>query len=290
MDDGGREDERDPPASLDGNRVWRVDTPAGPVLQKYYAERGSFLHAWGRELGSRLRGAKTGTRAAARRATEARLLALWREHGCAVPADLSAQHPELANERTLVLEFVEGPKLSDRLRDPALDGAPRAKLLADFAAAWGRRHRLAIERREPGLVQEHGTLEHVIVAGAAGAPRFVSFDHENAFRRSDVEAHVSKEIASVLTSLYRAQPRAAGERVATEAKDARFREDLRAVISGYGDPAPLWGTCERYLRPQGLWALVCRIDRAREEKAGKRAGKFRLVGLLEEVLRASNPT
>jgi len=272
------------PARLDGNRVWRVDTPRGPVLQKLYAERGDWLHARARELFSSLRGAKTGTRAAARRATEARLLALWRQHGCDAPADLSAEHPDLAGECTLVQEFVPGPLLSDRLRETALAPAARAALLSAFGAAWGRRHRLALQLREPALLQEHGTLQHVIVAGEPAAPRFVTFDHENAFARAgDMEAHVAKEVASVLPSLYRSQPRPDAKRLATEVKDGQFREDVKAVLAGYGDPAPLRAACARYLRPRGaVWGLICRIDRGREERSGARAGKFRVLGLAEE--------
>jgi hypothetical protein len=282
---GGRDPPRAPAGRLDGNRVWRVDSPGGPVLQKLYAERGGWLHAWGRDVLSRLRGAKTGTRAAARRATEARLLGLWRQHGCDAPADLSAQHPDLASESVLVLEFVEGPLLSERLRDSMLAPAARAALLAAFGAAWGRRHRLALQLREPGLLQEHGTIEHVFVAGADGAPRFVTFDHENAFARPDIEAHIAKEVASVLPSLYRSQPRPAGQRLATEVKDAKFREDLRALLAGYGDAAPLRAACARYLRPEGaVWRVICRVDRGREEREGARSGKFRLLALADEVL------
>jgi hypothetical protein len=288
MEDGdGDERERsERPSRLNGNRVWRVETPSGPVLQKLYGERGGWLHAWLRELGSALRGAKTGTRAAARRATEARVLALWRSHGCDAPAELSAEHPDLANERTLVLEFVEGPLLDERLRDRALGEPARAALLAAFGAAWGRRHRLALSLREPALLQEHGTLQHVIVAGPPDAPRFVTFDHENAFARaSDVEAHVAKEVGSVLPSLYRSQPRTEGQRLATDLKDTQFCEDLRALIAGYGDAAPLREACERYLRPRGaVWRSICRVDRGREERSGARAGKFRVLGMLADTL------
>jgi hypothetical protein len=190
-----------------------------------------------------------------------------------------------------VLEFVEGPLLDERLRDPALAEPARAALLGAFGAAWGRRHRLALSLREPALLQEHGTLQHVLVAGPPDAPRLVTFDHENAFARAgDVEAHLAKEVASVLPSLYRSQPRPASARLATEAKDARLAADLRAVLAGYGDPAPLRAACAHYLRPRGaLWRLICRIDRAREERAGLRAGKFRLLELLERALSPSPP-
>jgi hypothetical protein len=284
MQDADARDGEPHAASLDGNRVWRVETASGPVLQKLYAERGGWLHARLRELATRLRGGKTGTRAASRRATEARLLALWREHGCDVPANISTAYPELCNERTLVLEFVAGPLLGERLHDAALDEGARAALLSAFGATWGRRHRLALARREPGLVQEHGTLDHVIVDGAAGAPRFVTFDHENAFVGEPVEAHVAREVGSVLPSLYRSQPRA-GLRLTIEVTDARFRADLRALVAGYGDPAPLRAACERYLRPRSAaWRLVCRLDRARDERRGIRAGKYRLLEQLDAEL------
>jgi len=275
-------------ARLDGNRVWRVDTSRGTVLQKLYAERGGWLRACGREFFSSLRGAKTGTRAAARRATEARLLALWRQHGCDAPVDLSAEHPDLAGPHTLVMQFVPGPLLSDRLRDTALPPAARAALLSAFGAAWGRRHRLALQLREPALLQEHGTLQHVIVAGGPATPRFVTFDHENAFARAgDMEAHVAKEVASVLPSLYRSQPRPDGKRLETGVKDAQFREDVKAVLAGYGEAELLRAACARYLRPSGaVWGLICRVDRGREERSGARAGKFRVMGLAEEVVGA----
>ncbi len=284
------EDPRDDSGRLDGNHVWRVVTPGGPVLQKLYGERGGWWHAWGRELLTALHGAKTGTRAAARRATEARVLALWRAHGCDAPAELSARHPDLANERTLVLEFVDGPLLADRLRDAALAGPARAALLVAFGSAWGRRHRLALSLREPALLQEHGTLQHVILSGSMDAPRFVTFDHENAFvRAADVPAYVAKEAASLLSSLYRCQPRPDGARLATEAKDSRFLDDLRALLAGYGDPAPLRAACERYLRPRGVaWPAICRLDRVREEWRAPRTGKYRLLALLESALGPSH--
>ena len=76
------------PGALDGNRIWRVATPRGTVLQKLYAERGGWFASWSREFATRLRGGKTSTRAAGRRATESRLLRQWREAGLDVPAEL----------------------------------------------------------------------------------------------------------------------------------------------------------------------------------------------------------
>jgi len=256
---------------LDGNRIWRVDTPQGPVLQKLYAERGGALRSRLRDLLSRLRGGKTGTRAAARRATEARLLALWRQAGLDVPADLSARHPDLANERTLVLECVPGPLLSERLADRSLGRAERDALLARFAREWSLRHRVARERREAGLVQEHGGFQHVIVSG----DRLVTFDLENAFLpRADLLPILAKEIASYLRSLQRVN-------------DADVtRADLEVVVAHYEDHALLRAAARHYLENPSLWwRAVWSVDRWREVRRARRAGKYRMM----EMLRAALP-
>jgi hypothetical protein len=251
---------------LDGNRIWRVETPQGPVLQKLYAERGGAVRSRVRELFSRLRGGKTGTRAAARRATEARLLALWREAGLDVPADLSARHPDLANERTLVLECVPGPLLSELLADRSRPRAERDALLARFARAWSRRHRLARERGEAGLVQEHGGFQHVIVAGE----RLVTFDLENAFLpRAELLPILAKEIASYLRSLLRGN-------------DADVtRADLAALVAHYEDHELLRAAARHYLENASLWwRAVWAVDRWREMRRARRAGKYHVMEML----------
>ena len=254
---------------LDGNRIWRVATPDGTVLQKLYAERGGWLRAWGRELTTRLMGAKTSTRAAGRRATEARLLALWRAAGLDVPANLSDRHPDLANERTLVLEDVSGPLLSQALADPALAGPPREALLARFAAACRARHDQALSRGEAGLIQEHGSVQHVIVSGS----RLVSFDLENAYRpRRDLRPLLAKELASVLRSLARL------------GSEERFRADLAAFVSGYGDVARLREAAGHYLQPSSLlWRLVWAVDRRRDERRDRAHGKYRVLRALRDA-------
>lgn len=254
---------------LDGNRIWRVSTPEGTVLQKLYAERGGWLQAWGRELTTRLVGAKTSTRAAGRRATEARLLALWREAGLDVPADLSAAHPELVNERTLVLEDVPGTLLSEALADPALPAARREELLRRFAGACRARHDRALSRGEAGLIQEHGSVQHVIVSGE----RLVTFDLENAFRpRRELRPLLAKELASVLRSLARL------------GDEQRFRADLAVFVAGYGDVGRLREAARHYLQPTSLlWRVVWAVDRRHDERRDRRHGKYRVLRALRDA-------
>ncbi len=259
-------------APLDGNRIWRVETAEGPVLQKLYADRGGFFRCRARDLLSRLRGGKTGTRAAARRATEARLLGLWRQAGCDVPADLSARHPGLAGDRALVLEFVPGRLLSDVLRDPGLPRGRRDELLGRFARGWCRRHRLARESGEAGLVQEHGSFQHVLVDG----DRLVTIDLENAFLpRADLLPILAKEIASCLRWLARQED------------EATFRSDLAVLVAHYDDRVLLAAAARHYLHnPRPAWRLLWAADRRREARRGRRGGKYRVLELLAEALAA----
>jgi hypothetical protein len=260
-----------PGGGLDGNRIWRVQLEQGVVLQKLYAERGGALHAWARELGSRLRGGKTSTLAAGRLATERRLLALWRQAGLAVPADLTGQHPDLANERTLVLEWVDGRLLSDLLVDPETPADERARLLAAFAGELSRRHRLALERSEAGLILEHAGVQHVLVAG----DRLVTFDLENGFRpRADPRPLIFKELAGTVRSLARL------------AAEDRLGQDLEAFVGAYEPRELLEGTVRHYLQnPHPAWRLVWRLDRWREARRGPRTGKYPVLERLDEVLR-----
>lgn len=267
-----------PPGRLDGNRIWRVATPRGSVLQKLYGERGGWLQSWARELGSRLRGGKTSTRAAGRRATEARLLKLWQQAGLDVPADLSDVHPELSNARTLVLEDVPGPLLSQALSDPALPPGRRRQLLARFAQQWGARHRLALARHEPALVQEHGSFQHVILSGE----RLVVFDLENAFRpRRQLEPIVYKEIAAYLRSL--------GKLLGPD-QHGQLAADLSVIIEAYGDRERLAATVRHYLEnPSPLWRLLWAFDRRRARRGGRHGDKYDILVSLRQALLASAP-
>ncbi len=151
--DGSRDD--DAASRLDGNRSWRIDTPRGAVLQKLYVERAGAVRGVVRDALIAVMGTKTSARAAARRATERRLLATWRAAGFDVPRDLTDEFPELGGDRVAVFEFVEGRPLYDVLAREGLAGAPRAEILLRFAADWGRRHVAALrgsdsnDRRAP---------------------------------------------------------------------------------------------------------------------------------------------
>jgi hypothetical protein len=254
---------------LRGNRSWRVETPRGAVLQKLYGERSGGLRAALREALISLAGAKTSARAAARCATERRLLAKWRAAGFDVPLDRTAEFPELGGPRVAVIEFVEGGRpLWDVLVRKDLADADRDALLGRFAAQWGRRHAAAIAAADAELVQEHGSLRHVLAAGG----RLVTIDLEQAFRpRRDVRPLVAKEIAATLRSHWK--------RVGEE----RFARDLRTLAASYPDAAVLRLAADEYLRsPSALRRLLWRCDRALRGR--KAAAKYRPLEMLDAAL------
>lgn len=246
---------------MDGNLVFVIDTAAGRVVQKLYFPRKSPLREGFRAALGVLRGLKTSPRAAARRLTEASQLRHWREQGFDVPKLLEPAEAGFVPGPYNLLEFVEGEVLLQSLRrDSGRTLVARRDLLARFADAWQQRHAAALQRDDPRLLQEHGTLEHVIVSG----DRFITFDHEQAFRPgAAVLPVVAKEFASKLRSLLKG--------CGPEA----FDELLDALVTGYGNDELLRRMIDHFSHNASpFWRLVYRIDRQREFKRGPDRGKF----------------
>lgn len=257
---------------LRGNRIWIVPTQDGPVLQKLYAPHSAGPGYWARLLAERLARQKTPTTVSARQRTERTLLAAWRDAGCDVPADLTDRHPSLVHPRVTLLEYVEGPLLGRLLSGGRLGRAARGDLLRRFAAAWGRRHGLAVDRADARLVQEHGTFLHVIVSGE----RLVTIDLEQAFRpRRDVLPLVAKEIVAYVRSL------------AKGADPETFRADLDALVCAYPRPELLAAAVREYLdSPSPLRRVLWALDRRLRRDRRRPLGKYRALAVLAEALEA----
>lgn len=254
-----------------GNCVWRVDTPAGPVVQKLFRRRTVWPREELRALLTLLGGRKTSPRAPRRFKTEQRLLALWSEAGLDVPRELSAEHPGLAGPDVLVLEFLDGTHMLHLLKAKAgTAAAERDVLLRRFATDWKRRHDIALERADPAFIQEHGSLAHVLVAG----DRLVTFDLEQGYRsRGTVMPVLAKEVANTLRTLMGRGDKAA------------FEADLHSLVEGYGDNERLTAVVAYYLRnPNPARALLWRLDRWRERRLDRRASKYEAVEALQAVL------
>ncbi len=250
-----------------GNRLWRVETPSGPVLQKYYrGKAGPLRDAWRGWMSRVIRGATSVSAARARWQTEGETLALWRESGIDVPRDLTAENPRLAGECVRILEWIGGKPLTRLLAAPTPDRAARDALLSRAAAAWGRRHVLAVQRRDPRLVQFHAGFMHLLVAGE----RIVAIDLEQAYLPGrPVLPLLAREVAACVRSLAKC------------GDEATLRADLAVLARAHPDPALLRAAVGEALRPGSpLARLVRSFD-------PKRAGKERPLRLLDEALRTA---
>ena len=258
-------------ADDDGNRLWIVGTPRGPVVQKFYRRRGHALGEGLRHVLARLLGRKSGVTALARRATERRLLAHWRACGFDVPADLTDAFPEFAGPRVAIYECVLGRSLADLLRRrTALPRPERDALLRRFGIAWSARHARALADADPSLIHEHGTFLHVLSCDG----RLVTFDLEQAFLPGQpVLPLIAKEVAAFLRSL------------AARTEPETFRADLRTLVEAYDERERLAAVCAWYLEPSGARRLLWWLDRTlRGDGTDKRPGKYRVLATLREIV------
>jgi hypothetical protein len=241
-----------PASGPTGNRLWRVETPDGPALQKLYASKaGALRDAWRGALSFVIRGA-TGASPGARLRTERETLALWREAGIDVPADWTARFPGLAGERVLLLEWIEGKPLDRVLASGGLDRPARDALLRRFAESWGRRQRLAAERDDARFVQFHAGLMHVLVAGE----RLVAIDLEQAYLRGRAVApRLAREVGAIAKSLSKC------------GDAATFRSDLAALVAAHPDRALLAAAARRALAGAGAVRAGRKGDALRELSA-----------------------
>ena len=144
---------------------------------------------------------------------------LWRAHGFTVPEILELSLPEPDERPYLVLEQIEGPTVQAELRDVSIPLERLEAGMAEFGAAWCRRHALAERLREPGLVHAHPSFAHLL----DWRSDWVTFDFEYAYtdpRR--VERLVAVEIAGFVSSLH-------------SAAGARAAPLLRSLVAAYPD-------------------------------------------------------
>ena len=230
------------------NRLWRVETPARPVLQKMYGEKGGPIRsAWRAWMSRVVRGA-TSSRAEARCRTERETLALWRGAGIDCPEDLTARHPALAGRRVAILEWVDGLPLPDALAAAGAGRTERDRLLRIAGAAWGARHVIAMERKDARFVQFHGGFQHLLVV----AERVAVIDLEQAYLPGGaVLPRLAREVSACVRS------------IAKGADPAVLRADLVALAAAHPDPKLLRAAVREALRGGGLARLVNPGRRAR---------------------------
>lgn len=157
----------------------------------------------------------------ARRRVEAECLELWRSCGFRVFGTYDDVTVEGLPEGGYTLfEYVPGTRFQEYFAEPTHSLDDKLAMWRRFLDEWHRRHRMAIERREPRLAHENGSLEHVLIHG----DELVYFDFEMAFRsRRRVKEFVAREILAFLKSL--------GRCVGSEQWDALLEETVRSYAS-----------------------------------------------------------
>jgi len=255
-----------------GNVVFLAEGPEGARVLKLYRRRQGRLGEFLAGLSQRFVEKKRGVTAAERRATEALMLALWTAHGFDVPRLLDGPSLRGLGPHVLWMEHCPGPTLAAVLADDARPWDERCALLERVAGDQGRRHAAAVEARDPRLLQEHATLNHVLVCGE----RLVTFDLEGGFLGTvDPTEALSLELAGTLRSL----EKATGE---------RFDEALAAFVSAHGQPELLREAARRAVRSRSLARRLRRWrDRRQRGPRGKSWVMERLLAALDEPLAQS---
>lgn len=266
-------------SSNDGNRVWRVETPEGPLALKRYAMRNSPLSDTLRSTLTFLRHRKSLPTARGRRDAEFRLLRHWRAQGYDVPQVWKPEERGLGDRNTLLIEWIEGPTLLDLVRRKAkLPNEQRHELLRKLGHEMGRRHEQALADNDPTLIQEHGSADHVFVCGHGDAQRLVRFDHEQAFLAGqDVLPLVTKEVAATLRG------------IAKKTDPASFPDDLLAWVAGYDAPTLLRAAVDEAFRSKSLARrFVWWLDRTFTRRQ-KSPHKFDVLDALRAVELSAAP-
>ena len=141
--------------------------------------------------------------ATARHRTEEKNLDLWHHAGFDVPLILKHQLPKDLPVPCLCMEYLEGQLLTSRLADNDTPQAATDQLFRDFVSQWASRHAAALDSGNPALIQEHATLDHVIVCGH----RFVTIDLEVSYTSpKNLPALIANEITGYFRSVFKRMP------------------------------------------------------------------------------------
>lgn len=182
-----------------GNYLYKVPYHGGfAVLKVYWCSRGWFERI-SKTFDNIVIAGQTSFMPRARLRTEQDAMAIWREAGFRVFKIYENVRVEGIEEGGYALyEYVPGRHFHKLLPDESVPREERIRLYRKFLVEWHRRHRLAIDRREPRLIHENGDLKHVMDYNG----ELVWFDFEMCYRsRSHVEDLVAREILAYAKSI-----------------------------------------------------------------------------------------
>lgn len=182
-----------------GNYLYKVPFRGGFAVLKVYFGSRTPLQYLTKSLGNVLLANQTSFMPRARRRTEYQVSRLWEAAGFRVFRtydDVAVE--DLPEGGWTLFEYAPGKRFVDYFADPQVPWEEKLRWWRRFVPEWHRRHRLAVQRREPRLVHENGDLKHVMI----WQDELLYFDFEMVFRsRRRVREFVAREILSYLKSL-----------------------------------------------------------------------------------------
>ncbi|HXX46988.1 MAG TPA: hypothetical protein VEN47_02095 [Myxococcota bacterium] len=252
-----------------GNYLYKVPFEGRfAVLKLYYGSLSLARYAL-KSAGNLLLANQTAVMPWSRRRTELDCIRLWREAGFRVFGVYDALVEGLPPDGHALFEWVEAPRFVHYFADRSVALPERLATWRRFLPVWHRRHRLAVEHREPRFVHENGDLKHVMITG----DEFLFFDFETCFRsRRRVREVLAREILCYLKSM----ARTVGD---------EFEAFLAETVASYPDRALLAYTHEfAFADPNPLVRAGRRFDLAFRERAQKPSSKYRIAARLATLL------
>jgi hypothetical protein len=252
------------------NAVWKIRIDNQPAVLKTYASRRGPAQTFLSNIEHLLTG-RTPYAAAARQRTERENLAAWRQLGLDVPRIIDHPFDPPIPLPHLCMEYVEGRRIPELLADPQVPPEEKDRAFERFVKAWEARHAAAEARRDPRLVQEHATLDHVMIGGS----RVVTFDLEVSYTSpEDVRSLVAREIGGYVLSLFKKLP---------EPQAGHF---LELLLTAYPAPSRLDATVTEFLDNPHPWRrFIHRLDFQRARARGQTMNKFEAARRLQSALK-----
>jgi hypothetical protein len=252
-----------------GNYLYKVPFEGRwAVLKLYYGSLSLARYAL-KSAGNLLLANQTAVMPWSRRQTELDCIALWRDAGFRVFGVYDAEVAGLPRDGHALFEWVDAPRFVHYFADRGVSLDERLATWRRFLPVWHRRHRLAVERREPRFVHENGDLKHVMIVGED----FLFFDFETCFRsKRRVREVVAREILCYLKSL----ARTVGD---------EFETFLEETVRSYPGRDLLAYTHEfAFADPNLLVRFGRRLDLAFRERAQKASSKYRIAARVDRLL------
>ncbi|MBM4148766.1 MAG: hypothetical protein FJ224_06955 [Lentisphaerae bacterium] len=183
-----------------GNFLYKIPFRGGQaVLKVYYGSRGP-VETVLKTLDNVIIMGQTSFMPRARLRTEQACMKVWREAGIRVFDIYSdVEVAGLPEGGYALYEYVPGRNFHRLLGDASVPLDERRGLYREFLAQWCRRHRLAVDRKDPRLIHENGDLKHVMDYKG----ELFWFDFEMTFRSGrHIRDLVSRELMAYIKSLH----------------------------------------------------------------------------------------